>query len=141
MVPCVMEGKSYPAWPNTTTCLRFQHGSYVCVHIAGVPKDFVGKNLSVLYSFPRHGNVVLFSERLNPFSPLIIYGLLHHEQKMTLLNMVIRKHQSCNVSIKSKERLLFQVGYRRFWAAPIFSQHATGDKHKVSFGVLAVLPS
>jgi len=49
---------------------------------------------------------------------------------MTLLNMVIRKHATCESSIKAKERLLFQVGYRRFWASPIFSQHTNGDKHK-----------
>jgi len=68
--------------------------------------------------------------RLSALSPLIVYGMLHHEQKTTLLNMVIQKHSTCPVSIKSKDRLLFQVGYRRFWISPIFSQHTNGDKHK-----------
>jgi len=49
---------------------------------------------------------------------------------MIVLNMVIRKHATCESTIKAKERLLFQVGFRRFYACPIFSQHTNGDKHK-----------
>uniref|UniRef100_A0A915Q0X5 Pre-rRNA-processing protein TSR1 homolog n=1 Tax=Setaria digitata TaxID=48799 RepID=A0A915Q0X5_9BILA len=63
--------------------------------------------------------------------PLIIYGLLAHEQKMSLLNMVLKRHPSCTVPISNKQRLLFHVGYRCFEAEPVFSQHTGGDKFKM----------
>jgi len=64
--------------------------------------------------------------------PLVIYGLLAHEQKMSLVNLVIKKHHSCTVPIKNKQNnLVFHVGFRRFQAQPIFSQHTNGDKYKM----------
>ena len=33
--------------------------------------------------------------------------------------------------VRSKERLVFHCGVRRFSAAPVFSLHTVGDKHKV----------
>ncbi|KRZ24125.1 T-complex protein 1 subunit theta [Trichinella pseudospiralis] len=62
--------------------------------------------------------------------PLVVYELLPHEQKMSVVNVTIRKNHLFNETVKSKDRLLFQIGYRRFFAAPIFSQHTIGDKHK-----------
>jgi len=32
--------------------------------------------------------------------------------------------------LKSKESLIFHIGFRRFKASPIYSQHTNGDKHK-----------
>ncbi|VBB29208.1 unnamed protein product [Acanthocheilonema viteae] len=63
--------------------------------------------------------------------PLIIYGLLAHEQRMSLLNMVLKRHPSCTVPIPNKQRLIFHVGYRHFEAEPIFSQHSNDDKFKM----------
>ncbi|GFY72718.1 pre-rRNA-processing protein TSR1 homolog [Trichonephila inaurata madagascariensis] len=60
----------------------------------------------------------------------ILYGLLPHEQKMSVVNAVIRKHPSCKVPIKSKDTLIFHVGFRRFTCKPIFSEHKTGIKYK-----------
>ncbi|KRZ85937.1 Pre-rRNA-processing protein TSR1 -like protein [Trichinella sp. T8] len=62
--------------------------------------------------------------------PLVAYELLPHEQKMSVVNVTIRKNHLFNGTVKSKDRLLFQIGYRRFFAAPIFSQHTIGNKHK-----------
>ncbi|XP_022251873.1 pre-rRNA-processing protein TSR1 homolog [Limulus polyphemus] len=85
-------------------------GWYVTIHIANVPQAFV--------------------DSLSQEHPLVVYGLLPHEQKMSVLNIVVKKHSSCTEPIKSKERLIFHVGYRRFSACPIFSSHSNGDKHK-----------
>ena len=68
-------------------------------------------------------------------NPLVLYNILPHEQKMCVLNFVIKRAKlddGNNVEdvIKSKERLIFHVGYRRFTACPVFSQHTNGDKHK-----------
>lgn len=76
--------------------------------------------------------VIFFSDNWPRCKPLIIYGLLAHEQKMSLLNMVLKRHPSCTVPIPNKQRLIFHVGYRHFEAEPVFSQHTSGDKFKVT---------
>ncbi|VDM38950.1 unnamed protein product [Toxocara canis] len=87
------------------------HGAYATVHIANVP-------LRLVEAWPKD-------------RPMILYGLLPHEQKMSVMNMVLRKHPSCTVPILNKQKLIFHVGYRRFEAQPIFSQHTNGDKFKM----------
>lgn len=74
----------------------------------------------------------IYSETCGKDSPMVLYGLLPHEQKMSLMNMVLRKHPSCKVPILNKQKLIFHVGYRRFEAQPIFSHHTNGDKFKVA---------
>ncbi|XP_042232188.1 pre-rRNA-processing protein TSR1 homolog isoform X2 [Homarus americanus] len=87
-------------------------GWYVVVHISDVP---------------RH----LYDNHVASHSPLVVLGLLPHEQKMSIVNMVVKSHPSGHFrAIKSKERLIFHVGFRRFANAPIFSEHSTGTKHK-----------
>ncbi|XP_006823486.1 pre-rRNA-processing protein TSR1 homolog [Saccoglossus kowalevskii] len=85
-------------------------GWYVTLHIINVPKTFI--------------------DNYESNNPLVIFGLLQHEQKMSVVHFAIKKHPSFTKPIKSKELLLFQVGCRRFRAAPVFSQHTVGDKQK-----------
>ncbi|XP_056329752.1 pre-rRNA-processing protein TSR1 homolog [Danio aesculapii] len=86
-------------------------GWYVTLHIVDVPP-------SVMESFQTG-------------KPLVLVSLLPHEQKMSVMNVLVRQHPSNTEPIKSKEELVFQCGFRRFRASAIFSQHTTGDKHKL----------
>eukprot|EP00092_Neocalanus_flemingeri_P018370 GFUD01019879.1.p1 GENE.GFUD01019879.1~~GFUD01019879.1.p1 ORF type:complete len:755 (+),score=290.87 GFUD01019879.1:292-2265(+) len=62
---------------------------------------------------------------------LVLTSLLPHEHRMSVLNMAVRRSPlSGDIPIKSKARLVFQCGWRRFAACPIFSQHTNGNKHK-----------
>lgn len=72
------------------------------------------------------------SIQILPGHPLISYALLKHENKMSLMNLKLnRVNQNLySMPIKSKERLVFHVGCRRFEAEPLYSQHTSGDKHK-----------
>jgi len=64
-------------------------------------------------------------------SSLVLTSLLPHEHRMSVLNLAVRRSPlSGDDPIKSKSRLLFQCGWRRFAACPIFSQHTNGNKHK-----------
>jgi len=88
------------------------HGWYVRLHIVGVPnelKDFIATG-----------------------RPIIAFGLLEHEHQMSVVNAVVTRHRSLptNVSIKSKDQLMLQIGYRRFLAGPIFSEHTNSNKHR-----------
>uniref|UniRef100_A0A7G3AT92 Pre-rRNA-processing protein TSR1 homolog n=1 Tax=Lutzomyia longipalpis TaxID=7200 RepID=A0A7G3AT92_LUTLO len=60
----------------------------------------------------------------------IIYGLLPHEHKMSIVNCILRRTPDSEMPIESKERLIIQCGYRRFLANPIYSEHTHGNKYK-----------
>ncbi|XP_023660690.1 pre-rRNA-processing protein TSR1 homolog [Paramormyrops kingsleyae] len=86
-------------------------GWYVTLHIEEVPA-------SVMESF-QGGR------------PLVLVSLLPHEQKMSVMHMLVKRHPSNTLPIKSKEQLVFQCGFRRFRASALFSQHTSADKHKM----------
>ncbi|XP_041976321.1 pre-rRNA-processing protein TSR1 homolog [Aricia agestis] len=88
------------------------HGFYITIHV---------KMRSDLWT--------VFHEA-NKNAPLAVFGLLPHEHKMSVMNVVLKRTGASDEPIKSKERLIFQVGYRRFIVNPIFSQHTNGSKHK-----------
>ena len=44
-----------------------------------------------------------------------------------------------DLPIKSKEKLVFHVGCRRFEASTLFSQHTSGSKHKVKFKFFTII--
>ncbi|XP_074119979.1 pre-rRNA-processing protein TSR1 homolog [Sminthopsis crassicaudata] len=85
-------------------------GWYVTLHVAGVPAS-VG-------------------ESFEQGAPLVAFSLLPHEQKMSVLNMVVRRYPGNEEPVKSKEEMIFHCGFRRFRASPLYSQHTAADKHK-----------
>lgn len=90
-------------------------GSYVRLHIKDVPTDVASK-------------ISLVSKKL----PVVACGLLQHESKMSVLHFSIKKHDSYDVPIKSKETFIFHVGFRQFFARPVFSSdNINSDKHKM----------
>ncbi|KAJ0179702.1 hypothetical protein K1T71_004293 [Dendrolimus kikuchii] len=89
------------------------YGFYITIHVKDVRQD-----LWKAYN------------AANPNAPLSVFGLLPHEHKMSCMNVVLKRTGASDEPIKSKERLIFQVGYRRFIVNPIFSQHTNGSKHK-----------
>ncbi|XP_012277899.1 pre-rRNA-processing protein TSR1 homolog [Orussus abietinus] len=87
-------------------------GWYVTLHIIGVKKELFD------------------AYRTAEDLPLVVFGLLPHENKMSVLNAVLKRTSNNAEPIKSKERLIFQCGFRRLSSCPIFSQHTNGNKHK-----------
>lgn len=88
-------------------------GQHVTIYIKDVPKHLINPYLD------------------DKSRQLIVYGMLPHENKMSVLNFVVKRHSLGHQdAIASKERLIFHCGYRRFAACPIFSQHTNGGKHK-----------
>uniref|UniRef100_A0A8C8DW32 Pre-rRNA-processing protein TSR1 homolog n=1 Tax=Oryzias sinensis TaxID=183150 RepID=A0A8C8DW32_9TELE len=86
-------------------------GWYVTLHIINVP-------FSVM-------------ESVQSGKPLVLVSLLPHEQKMSVMHVLVQRHPINTEPIKSKEELVFHCGFRRFRASPIFSQHTSADKHKM----------
>ncbi|RAL50419.1 hypothetical protein DM860_016886 [Cuscuta australis] len=98
---------------NATECIVA--GSYVRLHISCVPIAAANKLCMLVKTMP-----------------VITCGLLQHESKISVLHFSVKKHDSYTAPIKSKEELLFHVGFRQFVARPIFSSdNITSDKHKM----------
>ncbi|KAG9440983.1 hypothetical protein H6P81_016837 [Aristolochia fimbriata] len=90
-------------------------GSYVRLHIKKVPLDVASKLCGASRNLP-----------------VLACGLLQHESRMSVLHFSIKKHDSYETPIKSKEDLIFNVGFRRFCVRPIFStDNINSDKHKM----------
>ncbi|XP_050491834.1 pre-rRNA-processing protein TSR1 homolog isoform X1 [Bombus huntii] len=87
-------------------------GWYITIHVVNVRQDLF----------------IAFSSLEN--HPLIVFGLLPNEHKMSILNVALKHINISPQPVKSKEKLIFQCGFRRFTACPIFSQHTNGNKHK-----------
>ncbi|XP_018412655.1 PREDICTED: pre-rRNA-processing protein TSR1 homolog isoform X3 [Nanorana parkeri] len=85
-------------------------GWYVTVHVSGVP--------------------VAVLEHFKQGAPLVLCSLLPHEQKMSVVNMLVRRHPGNTEPVKAKEEIIFHCGFRRFRASPLYSQHTSADKQK-----------
>ncbi|KAG9309231.1 hypothetical protein JVU11DRAFT_10710 [Chiua virens] len=79
-------------------------GSKVTVHIEGVPREA---------SDSSHG-------------PIVLYGLLKHEHKKTVLHFTVQRNTEYSGSVKSKDPLIICYGPRRLRVNPIYSQHTRG---------------
>lgn len=88
-------------------------GEFVTVYIAGVPAAAATTWATI-----------------EPDNPLVVYALLPHENRMSVLNFKVTMPRTYDTPIKSKTRLVFYTGLRQFTACPVFSQHSVGDKHK-----------
>ncbi|XP_077210352.1 pre-rRNA-processing TSR1-like protein [Tasmannia lanceolata] len=90
-------------------------GTYVRLHIKQVPVVVASKLCA-----------------LSKTTPVVACGLLQHESKMSVIHFSIKKHDSYDAPIKSKEPLIFHVGFRQFLVRPIFSsENINSDKHKL----------
>ncbi|KAI0222561.1 ribosome biogenesis protein tsr1 [Massospora cicadina] len=84
-------------------------GSYVSIHIANVPRSF--------------------EDVYNPRRPFIVFGLLQHENKMTVVNYTVLRTTEYKDPIRSKDPLIVQSGFRRYCVRPIFSQNSKRAKN------------
>ncbi|KAJ1264343.1 hypothetical protein BS78_09G256100 [Paspalum vaginatum] len=92
-----------------------QVGSYVRLHVKNIPTEIASK-----LCHP--------SRRI----PVVVSGLLQHESKMSVLHFSIKKHDTYEDPVKSKETLIFNVGFRQFTARPLFSSdNINCNKHKM----------
>ncbi len=61
-----------------------------------------------------------------------MFGLLTHENRLSVLHFTLRRHPGYAETIKSKETLVFHTGFRSFQGKPIFSEsNLNCDKHKM----------
>ncbi|KAG7199466.1 hypothetical protein KM043_014092 [Ampulex compressa] len=80
----------------------YRPGMYVRVEVETVPCELIN--------------------HLDPRYPLIIGGLLHGEENIGFVQTRIKKHRWYPKILKSRDPLIFSIGWRRFQTLPIFSK-------------------
>ncbi|KAK4333094.1 Ribosome biogenesis protein TSR1 [Rhodotorula toruloides] len=78
-------------------------GTRVIVYLANVPRRLI--------------------EQHNPMHPFTLFGLLKHEHKYSIMHFSIQRNTENSDTVRSKDPLVLQQGFRRFAINPIFSQH------------------
>ncbi|KAJ9474379.1 Ribosome biogenesis protein TSR1 [Pseudozyma hubeiensis] len=58
--------------------------------------------------------------------PFVLFGLLRHEHKKSVLNFTVTRNTEYDAPVRSKDPLVLCLGPRRFRINPIFSQHSRG---------------
>ena len=96
--------------PNTDNYIK--SGSYVEIVLKNVPRDAT-------------------LMRITNQQPLVIFSMLAHENKVSVVHFTIQRTENYDGIIKSKDSLVFMSGFRTFRANPIFSEsNLNCDKHK-----------
>ncbi|KAI5476195.1 ribosome biogenesis protein Tsr1, partial [Pseudohyphozyma bogoriensis] len=92
-----------------------QPGTRVALYIKNVPS-------SVIASY-------------NPNLPFVVFGLLKHEHKYSVMHFTIQRNTECHETVRSKDPLVLCLGPRRFLINPVFSQHTARNGGKGSNNV------
>ncbi|KAI9094655.1 hypothetical protein DFS34DRAFT_628610 [Phlyctochytrium arcticum] len=69
----------------------------------------------------------------NPTNPFILFSLLPHEQKFSVLNFILTRNTEYNDPVKSKDAMLVQCGFRRYLTNPVYSSDTRGANNVHKF--------
>jgi len=77
-------------------------GTRVTIYVRGVPQEAAGA------------------------APVVLFALLQHEHKVSVLNFTVQRNTEYDGSVRSKDPLILCVGPRRLRVNPVYSQHTRG---------------
>ncbi|KAI9594595.1 hypothetical protein BDF19DRAFT_444182 [Syncephalis fuscata] len=60
--------------------------------------------------------------------PWIVFGLMQHENKMSVIHFTVTRDADYTEPIRSKDPLILHCGFRRFRVQPLYSQNTRGGK-------------
>lgn len=138
-MPCCSQARA----TNHTDRSSVPPGSWVRLVLADVPAAAAaaviqrtaaatGSPAADEHSMPVEDGTIAAASGPSAAVPLVVYGLLQHEAKLSVVNFSLKKVSSYTETIKSKEDLLFVSGLRSFMAQPVLSDDGQGsDKYKM----------
>ncbi|WFD35934.1 ribosome biogenesis protein tsr1 [Malassezia cuniculi] len=89
-------------------------GVRACIWIRNVPVAAAERALAVSGA-PR--------DKTKNAVPFVLFGLLRHEHKKSVINFTITRNTEYDAPVRSKDPLLVTLGFRRYVARPVYSQH------------------
>jgi pre-rRNA-processing protein TSR1 len=99
-------------------------GVRVCVWIKDVPKEAAVRARVATLMSSQDG------KKVNDAVPFVLFGLLRHEHKKSVLNFTVSRNTEYEGTVKAKDPLVLCLGPRRLRVNPIFSQHDIGNNGK-----------
>ncbi|KAJ7162048.1 ribosome biogenesis protein tsr1 [Mycena filopes] len=81
-------------------------GTRVVVYLRGVPQEAISATAGS--------------------APVVLFALLQHEHKVSVLNFTVQRNTEYDGSVRSKDPLILCVGPRRLRVNPVYSQHTRG---------------
>lgn len=90
-------------------------GIRVCIWIRDVPAAAAERALRVSGS--------AHADKKNDDVPFVLFGLMRHEHKKSVVNFTITRNTEYEAPVRSKDPLLVCLGFRRYYANPVYSQH------------------
>ncbi|KAK0545884.1 ribosome biogenesis protein tsr1 [Tilletia horrida] len=118
-----------------------QPGTRVCVWIRDVPQQAAvrakasGVDASAIKIVQTAGSGAPATLPEREDVPFVLFGLLRHEHKKSVLNFTITRNTEYDGVVRSKDPLVLCLGPRRYRVNPIFSQHTLGTSSKSSNNV------
>lgn len=115
-----------------------QPGTRVCVWIRNVPRQAAVRARAAGVTGDVAAETVVDGHAKLPERqdvPFVLFGLLRHEHKKSVLNFTITRNTEYDGIVTSKDPLLLCLGPRRYRVNPIFSQHTLGTPSKNSNNV------
>lgn len=90
-------------------------GIRACVWIRDVPRAAAERALRV----GGHAH----ADKKQDDVPFVLFGLMRHEHKKSVVNFTVTRNTEYETPVKSKDPLLVCLGFRRYMANPVYSQH------------------
>eukprot|EP01083_Nonionella_stella_P025126 69208_1 len=90
-------------------------GKKIRMHIKGISMDMYSQ----------------FTQDMSDNKPLVVWSVLEHENKVSVCHFVVQKQMEYEKPLEGMKSYVFDVGFRRFKASVVFSEHTRGNKHLV----------
>ncbi|KAI8049241.1 hypothetical protein BDF22DRAFT_700154 [Syncephalis plumigaleata] len=94
-----------------------QPGTRITLILANVPVEVA-----------QEANEAVHSQTSSTRRPWMVFGLMQHENKMSVIHFSVTRDSQYTEPIRSKDPLVLHCGFRRFRVQPLYSQNTPGGK-------------